>query len=136
MCLEAVKLYGFVIHYIKNPSNDLCEAAVKNNIYAIRCAATQTRELCMYVIKQNGLLIRDIVQPTFELWLEAIKQNWKSIQYFDKKKLSEHERTMFDSIKLPKEHNTKIKALIYKLDQIEKQINNPIEQIIKKQKVS
>ena len=59
-CLKAVRKYGYLIQFIKNPSEAVCLAALNQNGYSIHYIENPSEEVCLAAVKQNGNLIRYI----------------------------------------------------------------------------
>ena len=88
--------YGLLINYIDTPTDELCEIAIKNNIYAYKYIKNKTYELNRKLLNINGLLLQFIYSQDDKLCIIALKQNILSYQYV-------------------KNNNTRIKLLYEKL---------------------
>ena len=121
--LEAVKQNGYVIAYISNPSKKVQLEAVKQNGRAISCIENPTEEVQLEAVKQNGCAIQYISDPSEEVQLEAVKQNGCAIQYIEN--LSEEIQLEAVKQRYPYAiENIKTKLCEKAIDYL---INNPIE---------
>jgi hypothetical protein len=86
--IYAVKQDGYVIQYIKDPSETVQLEAVKQNGLAIRFIIEKgivpSETVQLEAVKQNGLAIQYIESPSEDVQLEAVKQNSDSIRHIEK----------------------------------------------------
>ena len=75
------KKYPFVIKYIHNPTDEMCEFAIRVNANNMKYIPKerQTHDLCVLALQINWLVIRYIRNQTEELQLLAVQQNAWSI---------------------------------------------------------
>ena len=75
--LKILKIDGWTIKYIKNPTLKMQLEAVKQNGYAIQFIESPPPEVQLEAVKRNGWAIQYIKNPTAEMQLEAVKQTLK-----------------------------------------------------------
>ena len=73
--------YGICITNIKNPSEQVQLAAVKQNGFAIEYIKNPSEQVQLAAVKRDGYAIDYIKNPSEKVQLEAVKQDGRSIQY-------------------------------------------------------
>ena len=81
--LKILKIDGWAIQYIKDPTPEIQLEAVKRDGLAIQFIKNPTVEMQLKAVKQNGWSIRFIEKPTLEMQLEAVKQNGWVIRFIE-----------------------------------------------------
>lgn len=72
------------LNNIKDPSIDVCMAAVKSNGIVLKFINNQTKELCVEAVRSNGLALKFVNDQNHNICLEAVLSNKKAFQYVDK----------------------------------------------------
>jgi len=77
LCLFAVSSDFRMLEYCREPSDEVCRAAIKNNPRAIQYLTSdqQTAELCMMAVQKNPTILNLIMVLTPELCIAAIRGN-------------------------------------------------------------
>ena len=83
MCFKALENEGYVLRYIKNPTEKMKLIAVKNDGFAIDLIKNPTEEMQILAVQQNGNVIKFIKNPSEKVQEEAVKQNGLAIQYIE-----------------------------------------------------
>lgn len=73
-CLEAVSQDPNAIQFIKDPSLELQQIAIKGNPYVIQ-HLVQTHDLCLLAVSIDGMVLRFVRDKTFDICSAAIKSN-------------------------------------------------------------
>ena len=76
------------IKHIKNPSEAVCLAAVKQNGWAIQYIDEPSEAVCLAAVQENGLALQYIKKQTEKLCRIALKQDKKIIKFVDEEFLS------------------------------------------------
>lgn len=108
-CLEAVKLNGVALKYVRVQTPEICLAAVKSSGSALIYVKEQTLEICLEAVKTCGYALnyvkkefrtnemyilafkydirvfRDIGEHTYELCLLAVKCSGYALKYVEEK---------------------------------------------------
>ena len=63
-CLEAVKIDGLALAYVKEQTPEICLEAVKENGFALEYVKDQTPEICLEAVKQYGSAIKWVKNQT------------------------------------------------------------------------
>ena len=74
--LAAVKEDGCAIQYIKNPSEEVQLAAVNKHGYAIQYIENPSEAVQLAAVNQDGWAIQYIENPSEEVQLAAVKKRW------------------------------------------------------------
>ena len=82
-CIQAIKSTPRAIFYLKNPTREMYEIAVKCEWGIILCAPRQDHELCLALVKMNGNLLRYITDKTEDICLVALETNAQALQYIE-----------------------------------------------------
>ena len=83
VCLKAIKQDRLALEYIKNPTEKICWEAIKQDGRAIKYIENPTEEMCLEAVKKNGSAIKYINNPTEQMYFEAVKQKGFVIEYID-----------------------------------------------------
>jgi len=70
--LQAVKLNGFDLRYVKEQTPEICLEAVKKNGYALRYVKEQTPEICLEAVKLNGYALQYVNADMFSDSIEEM----------------------------------------------------------------
>ncbi len=81
MKLAAVKNDVENIKYIKNPSEEMKLAAVKQDGYAIIFIKNPSEEMQLLAVRQNGYAIKYIKNPSEEVQLAAVRQHGYAVEF-------------------------------------------------------
>ena len=98
LCLQAVKINGNALRYVKEQAfelqtpngcntiwyEEICVEAIKQTAYAIQYVKTDIygyHSICLIAVKINGLVLLFIKNPTPEICLAAVQQDGRSLEY-------------------------------------------------------
>jgi hypothetical protein len=81
MQILAVQQNGYIIKYIKEPSEEVKKLAVKQNGIAIKYIDNSSEELQRLAVQQNGNSIKYIDEPSEEVQMLAVQQNGNAIMH-------------------------------------------------------
>jgi hypothetical protein len=81
VCLEAVKVYGFALKYVKNQTPEICLAAVHQSGCALVYVKEQTLEICYTAVHQHGSALRYVKEQTPDLCLVAVREKGCALMY-------------------------------------------------------
>ena len=79
--LAAVRQWGYAIEFIKNPTINIQLEAVKENGYAIQFIKNPSEQIQLEAVKQTGYAIQFIKNPSKQIQLEAVQQTYYAIHY-------------------------------------------------------
>jgi hypothetical protein len=84
-CLQAVKLNGWALQYVKNQTKEICLAACKQNGWTLQHVndSLLTEEMCLEACKLDGHALQHVKQSlqTPEMCIAAIKKTGAAMQY-------------------------------------------------------
>jgi hypothetical protein len=87
LCMKIVKYNGYMLRFVKNPTEDMRIAAVSNYRYAIMHINRndQTEEICLASVKLDGSALLSCAYKTNTVCMEAIKNDPRVIRLIKNK---------------------------------------------------
>jgi hypothetical protein len=92
---DEMEYNGLDLKYVKNQTDEICLAAVKQNGLALEFVQKQTPEICSEAVNNNGLALKFVERPTCVMCLDALTNDSKAWRY------------------VPYEYNTKVDFFAY-----------------------
>ena len=80
---EILSVNGLALKYIKDPTKEQINIAVKQNGKAIEFVKDKTEELCLLAVQQDGLAIRYIKNPSLVISVAAVQNHPNAIMLID-----------------------------------------------------
>lgn len=81
--LAAVKKDWLALAHIKNPSEEMCIEACRQNGWALEIVGEQTEAICMAAVQQNGEAIQYVRQQTDAIALAAVQNTHLAIKHVE-----------------------------------------------------
>ena len=81
--IKQLKLNGFCIVHIDNPTEDMCLIAVGQNEHSLQFIKKPSDNVCLKAIKKNGYAIKYIEKPTDKMKLQVVTDCGYCIRYID-----------------------------------------------------
>ena len=81
ICELAIQQHYYALHYIKNQTSLLSKIAVQQNGLALRYVKEQTEEICKFAVQRNGLALQYVKEQTEEICKLAVQQNGLALKY-------------------------------------------------------
>ena len=72
LCLEAVKINGLALRYVKNQTEEICLEAVNEASIALEYVTNQTEEICLEAIMRSFRVLNHVKNKTERICLAAI----------------------------------------------------------------
>ena len=71
---------GEYLASMKNPSIELCIAAVQNCPFAIQWVQHQTPEMCLRAVSYDGMLLKHVKEQTLDICIVAVKRDKRALE--------------------------------------------------------
>jgi len=72
---------GYALKFVRNPTSEICIAAVKNCGLAMEYFKEPTSDICLASIQQNMNILEYIKKPTSDICLAYVQQNSVTLEY-------------------------------------------------------
>jgi hypothetical protein len=83
ICERAVQQNDHTLIYVKEQTERICELAVQKNSMALIYVNNQTKRICELAVHKNSMALRYVRDQTFEICLMAIRQDRNAYKYID-----------------------------------------------------
>lgn len=77
--IEMVSEDGFMLEFVKNQTDNISLAAVRNNWHALEFVKNQTRDVILEAIYQCGLALGYVRDQSEELCIEAVRSHFEAL---------------------------------------------------------
>jgi hypothetical protein len=84
MLLNSVSLYPYCLSYIETQTEELCLAAVKQNVCALKWVKHQDEGVCLAAVQQDGLALKWVNAQTEAICLAAVQNYGGALEYVKK----------------------------------------------------
>jgi hypothetical protein len=81
VCLAAVSRRGDALQYIKEQTPEICLAAVSNDGYALKYVKEQTHEICLAAVSTDGDALQYVKEQTPDVCVVAVSNYGSALRY-------------------------------------------------------
>jgi hypothetical protein len=84
ICLATVRKNGFVLKFVKKPTEEICLEAMRNYGLALEFVEKQTEAICLEAVRNSGWALQYVEKHTAAICLEAARSRGLSLCYVKK----------------------------------------------------